>query len=162
MTGAFRSTHEDIHICWHLDKFKVNIETMGKTKGIACFQVWRNFFIVKVRLDFVWSQDHDDIRQFRCFCYFISIKAIFLSLVKRLTSTHTDDDIVASVPQVLGMGMTLWTVTNYGDFFAIKGWNFYICFILHFYCHFLCLFSILLLLWMLKENGYSTRWSWPS
>ncbi|KXT92647.1 hypothetical protein SORDD20_00820 [Streptococcus oralis] len=93
VSWSFRSTHEDIYICRNFDKFKVDIETMSKSNCISSFQVWSDFCFVQFLLDFVWCQDHDNVSQFSCFCYCVSVKSIFFCFVKRFTWTHTDDDI---------------------------------------------------------------------
>ncbi|SIA17183.1 Uncharacterised protein [Mycobacteroides abscessus subsp. abscessus] len=94
VSWPFRSTHEDIYICRNFDEFEVDVKTMRKSNCIPSFQVWSNFCFVQFLLDFVWCQNHDNISQFSCFCYCISIKTIFFCLIKRFTWTNTDDYIV--------------------------------------------------------------------
>ena len=82
VTWSFRSNHEDINIFWSFNVAKVNIKSMGKTKSFTCTQVWRNFIFIDVFLNFIWCQNHNDISQFSCFCYCVSIKTIFFSFIK--------------------------------------------------------------------------------
>ena len=82
VTWSFRSTHEDINIFRNFDEFKVDVKSVCKTNSITSFKVWSNFCFVKFLLDFVWSQDHDNVSQFSCFCYCVSIKTIFFSFIK--------------------------------------------------------------------------------
>ena len=82
VTRTFWCTHEDIYISRHFDKFKVDIETMSKSNGISSFQVRSDFCFVQFLLNFIWSQDHDNISQFSCFCYCVCVETIFFSLFK--------------------------------------------------------------------------------
>ena len=61
---------------------KVDVETVSKTNSVTSFKIWSDFCFVKFLLDFVWSQNHDNISQFSCFCYCVSIKTIFFSFIK--------------------------------------------------------------------------------
>ena len=82
MTWSFRSNHKDINIFRNLDEFEVDVKSVCKTKSFACTQVWLNFIFIDIFLTFIWCQNHNDISQFSCFCYCVSIKTIFFSFIK--------------------------------------------------------------------------------
>ena len=119
MTWSFWCNHEDINVFRSFDVTKVDVETMSKSDSFSSAQVWSNFIFVDIFLDFIRCQDHDDICQFSCFCYWISFKTIFFCFIEWFTRTHTDDDIMTWITQVLCVGMALWTITDHGDFLAV-------------------------------------------
>ena len=95
---------------------------MGKEKRFSFFQVGLDFIFVNLGLFHVGNANHDDVGPPDCLRNFDHLEPVPLGHTDRLASlVKTDDDLAAAFLEVQGMGVTLGTVTDYGERFLLDG-----------------------------------------
>ncbi|MPN55550.1 hypothetical protein SDC9_203234 [bioreactor metagenome] len=108
---------------------------MGEGQGLALGHVRGDVALVDVGLHLVVDEDHDNVAPLGGLGNGHDLQAGLLGnspVLGALTQAH--DYVAAGVLQVKGMGMTLGTITDHGDFFAAEITQFAIFLIKHF-CH---------------------------
>ena len=68
MTGALGRDHNDVDVLGGLDAAKVDIEAVGKRKGLALGEVGLDGLLIERRLLFIIDKDHNDVGNLCCFC----------------------------------------------------------------------------------------------
>ena len=121
MAGTFRRDHEHIDIGARFDQTEMDIQTMRENQSRVLFQIRRQMIPVQSALQFIRSQNHDNIRPS---CGFGRRHDLELGVFRfdraRAACAQTDNDIFDSaVAQILRVGMSLAAITDDGDFLAL-------------------------------------------
>src|SRR5690606_38559528 len=120
MTRSFWSDHDHVQIFARNHLVVMNRKTMSEGQGSALLDVWLDLFFIELRLELVRSQDHYYISRFNSgsnIGHFQAVSFCFLNGWR--TGAQTNNHINAGVFQVARVGVTLRTVTDNGNFFAL-------------------------------------------
>lgn len=113
VTGRFRRDHDHIKVGARLYLTVVNVETVGEGQGGVAAQMRLDVAAVDIRDQLIRNQHHDQV----CLGNGLSNSAhretgIQRLLRRRRTLTQTDDDINATVTEVLGVSMPLSAIAD--------------------------------------------------
>ncbi len=108
MTGALRGDHRDIHIRRGSDVAEADAEPVGEQQEITRVEVRGDHVFVKLRLNLVGHENHDDVGPVNSRCRVHDLEAGLGGAGRsRRTVPQADDDVDAGVLQIHRMGVTL-------------------------------------------------------
>src|SRR5690348_8184368 len=122
MARTLRCDHDYVNIRRRDNGLEMNAKSMREAEHLPFFQTRFDGRLIKRCMGFVRSHNLDPIRFLGRFRRRQHSKAIGLRLLGALAGrVKTDNDVVTAVAQVLGLGVSLATVAEDTDSFAIQG-----------------------------------------
>jgi hypothetical protein len=113
MAWPFGRDHDHIDLFGRNDLTVMDIEPMGEKKSLPFLELRLDILLIELGLDMVLCENLDEIGFLRCLSGGYRFKAIFKGkLVVFRSCQFGDDDIKAAVPQILGLGMSLASITH--------------------------------------------------
>src|SRR5882724_259587 len=122
MARAFWSDHHDVNVFGRLDCLEMNREPVREAEDLAFTQVRLDSRFVKRGLSLVRRQNLDPVGALGGFGWSNHVHAIGSRLLGRIAfEIQADDYIVSAVAQILRLRVSLRTVAENGDGFALQG-----------------------------------------
>jgi hypothetical protein len=127
---TLRCDHHNVDIGGRNDSFEMNAEAVREAESLAGMKKWLNCRFIKGGLGLIGRKNMDPIAAFGSLRRTHDYHAILSRLLRRATiRIKADDDFVSAVAQVLRLGMSLATVAEDRDSFALQGGGIGIVFI---------------------------------
>ncbi len=122
MTRALGRDHDHVNICWRNDGFEMNAEPVRDAENFPLGQARLDRGLVEIALCLIRSQNLDPVRLLRGLCGREHSEPVRLCLLGAAAGrVQPDNHVVSAVAEVLGLGVSLASVAEHGDSFALQG-----------------------------------------